>query len=581
MIQNPILPGFHPDPCICRKGDDYYLAVSSFEWFPGIPIYHSRDLKHWELITHVLTDESQLSLGMLPSGQGIWAPDLSYDEEEDLFYVVYGRMAPKGMNIDNFLVTAKEITGPWSEPVYLQSNGFDASLFHDRDGRKWLLSLDWERREGYYKPGAICLAEYSPREKKLLDYPCRIWYGGTKRGWVEGPHLYRRGEYYYIVCAEGGTGYHHCAAVGRSKSIWGPYESDPQNPVLTSSPWEEVPDELEPDKLRKFYNPAVTLQKAGHMSVVDCPNGETFAVHLCARPLLPELRCTLGRETAIQKMTWTPDGWLRKKNGSPLPDDACEEASLPETVWPALPERDSFARDGWQLRYYAPRHMPESFASVDGETGALLLRGQETLDSYDRVSFLARKLPSLHVTVTARMIFSPVVHKHTAGIALYYDNLNYLYPRRELRHARLGDHRLPVQHSAALLGRRGDGRPALSQNRRHARGHGAQTLRPPGRQRPPHCGARPGDGGLRARLRRAGLCTGLELDARPDVGAVRLCDQLPPHAGGALPRGGTEDRRVFHRPHPCGREDPRRLLPARGAALVRRHRRRRGRLRPA
>ena len=313
MIQNPILPGFHPDPCICRKGDDYYLAVSSFEWFPGIPIYHSRDLKHWELITHVLTDESQLSLGMLPSGQGIWAPDLSYDEEEDLFYVVYGRMAPKGMNIDNFLVTAKEITGPWSEPVYLQSNGFDASLFHDRDGRKWLLSLDWERREGYYKPGAICLAEYSPREKKLLDYPCRIWYGGTKRGWVEGPHLYRRGEYYYIVCAEGGTGYHHCAAVGRSKSIWGPYESDPQNPVLTSSPWEEVPDELEPDKLRKFYNPAVTLQKAGHMSVVDCPNGETFAVYLCARPLLPELRCTLGRETAIQKMTWTRTAGCARK----------------------------------------------------------------------------------------------------------------------------------------------------------------------------------------------------------------------------------------------------------------------------
>lgn len=445
MIRNPILPGFHPDPCICRRGEDYYIATSTFEWLPGIPIYHSRDLKHWELVSHVLTDESKLSLSMLPSGQGIWAPDLSYDEQEGLFYVVYGRMVPKGMNIDNFLVTAKEVTGPWSEPVYLHSSGFDASLFHDADGRKWLLSLEWERREGYQKPGWICMAEYSPREKRILGFPKRLWPGGTTRGWVEGPHLYRHGGRYYLVCAEGGTGYHHCASVARAGSLWGPYESDPQNPVLTSSPVEEIDDPCL-DRNLKFYNPDLLLQKAGHMSVVDCPNGETFAVHLYARPLLPELRCVLGRETAIQRMEWTADGWLRRMGGTPLPDAACEEANLPAHPVPRLPARDVFFGDGWKKRYYAPRHLPESFAGTGEREGYLRLRGQETLDSFDRVSFLGRKLPSLHVTVTAKLEFTPCVCQHSAGIALYYDNLNYLYLRKYYSET-LGQSALSIAHA--------------------------------------------------------------------------------------------------------------------------------------
>ena len=134
MIQNPILPGFNPDPCICRKGDDYYLAVSTFEWFPGIPVYHSRDLKNWELYTHVLTDDEKVDLKKLPSAKGIWAPCLTYCEEEDMFYVVYGvmnSMNARYFDVDNFMICAKDIRGPWSEPVYLHSSGFDASMFHD------------------------------------------------------------------------------------------------------------------------------------------------------------------------------------------------------------------------------------------------------------------------------------------------------------------------------------------------------------------------------------------------------------------------------------------------------------------
>ena len=222
LIKNPILTGFHADPCICRRGDDYYIAVSSFEWFPGIPIYHSRDMKHWELYTHVLTDERTLDLKRLPSAKGIWAPCLTYCEAEGLFYVVYGimnSMNARYFDIDNYLITAPDITGPWSEPVYLHSAGFDASLLHGDDGRKWLVSLDWEFRTGYEKPGAICLVEYDPKAKAIKGNPQRIWRGGTDRGCLEAPHLTKRNGWYYLMCAEGGTGYYHCVTMAREGSV--------------------------------------------------------------------------------------------------------------------------------------------------------------------------------------------------------------------------------------------------------------------------------------------------------------------------------------------------------------------------
>ena len=255
MIKNPILPGFNPDPCICRKGDDYYLAVSTIEWFPGIPVYHSRDLKNWELYTHVLTDDEQVDLKKLPSAKGIWAPCLTYCEQEDLFYVVYGvmnSMNARYFDVDNFVITAKDIRGPWSEPVYLHSSGFDASMFHDEDGRKWVVSLEWETREGYEKPGAICMVEYSPEKKEILGYPKRIWSGGTDRGCIEAPHLTKRNGYYYIMCAEGGTGYNHCVTMGRAENVWGPYEKDPKNPIVTSVPGDSY-ERHDPDHLKPKY----------------------------------------------------------------------------------------------------------------------------------------------------------------------------------------------------------------------------------------------------------------------------------------------------------------------------------------
>ncbi|HBF0595522.1 TPA: glycoside hydrolase family 43 protein [Clostridioides difficile] len=448
MIKNPILPGFNPDPCICRKGDDYYLVVSSFEWFPGIPVYHSKDLKNWELYTHILTDETKIDLKKLPSSKGIWAPCLTYCEEEDLFYIVYGimnSMNARYFDVDNYLITSKDIKGEWSEPVYLHSSGFDASIFHDDDGKKWIASLDWETREGYEKPGVICLVEYCTKKKEIVGYPKRIWSGGTDRGCIEAPHITKRGDYYYIMCAEGGTGYGHSVTMGRAKNIWGPYEKDSMNPIVTSIPGDfyerHDPDHLKP----KYYNPESKLQKSGHGSYIETTSGEVYLVHLTSRPFVPELRCTLGRETAIQKMKWTKDDWLRMEDESNLAKEYVSESKLEEHLVSSIPSFDDFDSNELGLQYYAPRISPLSFADVKSRPGYVRIRGQESRTSLNKVSILARKLTSVYARITTKMEFYPEVHQHSAGLIMYYDNMNYINLRKYYSET-LGQSALSIIH---------------------------------------------------------------------------------------------------------------------------------------
>ena len=433
MIKNPILTGFNPDPCICRKGDDFYIAVSSFEWLPGIPIYHSKDLKHWELYTHVLTLNSQVELRKLPSAKGVWAPCLTYCEEEDSFYVIYGvmnSMNARYFDVDNYLIKAKDIRGPWTEPVYLHSAGFDASILHDDDGRKYIVSLEWETRDGYEKPGVICVAEYDAKNKCLKEYPRRVYNGGTDRGCIEAPHLTKRGEYYYLMCAEGGTGYNHCVTMARSKSPYGPFEKDPMNPILTSSP-NNSNERADWDHLKpRYYNPESVLQKSGHGSYVNLDEKTAYLVHLCARPFVPELRCTLGRESAIQKMIWTDDGWLRMADGSNLAKIETEEAYLPAFDAEILPDRDDFDETVLRKDYYSPRIFPSEFTDCTSREGFIKLRGQESLSSLNRVSRLCRKLPSVDIEASAGLDFSPEIYQHSAGLVLYYDNMNYIALRK-------------------------------------------------------------------------------------------------------------------------------------------------------
>ncbi|HBF4428794.1 TPA: glycoside hydrolase family 43 protein [Clostridioides difficile] len=448
MIKNPILPGFNPDPCICRKGDDYYLVVSSFEWFPGIPVYHSKDLKNWELYTHILTDETKIDLKKLPSSKGIWAPCLTYCEEEDLFYIVYGimnSMNARYFDVDNYLITSKDIKGEWSEPVYLHSSGFDASIFHDDDGKKWIASLDWETREGYEKPGVICLVEYCTKKKEIVGYPKRIWSGGTDRGCIEAPHITKRGDYYYIMCAEGGTGYGHSVTMGRAKNIWGPYEKDSMNPIVTSIPGDfyerHDPDHLKP----KYYNPESKLQKSGHGSYIETTSGEVYLVHLTSRPFVPELRCTLGRETAIQKMKWTKDNWLRMEDESNLAKEYVSESKLEEHLVSSIQSFDDFDSNELGLQYYAPRISPLSFADVKSRPGYVRIRGQESRTSLNKVSILARKLTSVYARITTKMEFYPEVHQHSAGLIMYYDNMNYINLRKYYSET-LGQSALSIIH---------------------------------------------------------------------------------------------------------------------------------------
>ena len=223
-IQNPILKGFHPDPSIVRVGDDYYIATSTFEWFPGVRIHHSRDLVNWRLMPPPLRRPSQLNMIGSPDSCGVWAPCLSHDGDQ--FYLIYtdvkryGRTSVAGAagaslrDFHNYMVTAKTIDGEWSDPIYLNSSGFDPSLFHDDDGRKWLVNMLWDHRPGRNRFGGIVAQEYSVKDRKLIGERVNI-FKGTPLGLTEAPHLYKRGSYYYLITAEGGTNYGHAVTMCR------------------------------------------------------------------------------------------------------------------------------------------------------------------------------------------------------------------------------------------------------------------------------------------------------------------------------------------------------------------------------
>lgn len=431
MITNPILPGFNPDPSICRQGDAYYIAVSSFEWFPGVPVYKSYDLKNWQLHTHILQDESTLDLRRLEPSKGVWAPCLTWCEEESLFYLVYTimhHMDALYFDMDNYVVTSPTIEGPWSAPVYLNSSGFDPSMFHDDDGRKWLVNLEWESRLDYEHPGIIVIQEYSKDLKALIGQPKRIWRGGTDRGCVEGPHIYKRNNLYYLMCAEGGTGYGHCVTMARSEDVCGDYMGDPMNPIVTST-GHDFYSRHDSEFLKPYmYNPMSTLQKSGHASWVETVEGEHYLTHLCSRPYLPELRCMLGRETALQKMVWTEDGWLRLACGGNLAQDEVEEPTIMAHEWEKESPRDAFDQ-GWNIHYYTPRISPKSFAEIDDQQHQLMLRGQESLSSLNRVSLVARRLTDFNMEASTKVAFDPDCFQQSAGMTLYYNNSHYIYLR--------------------------------------------------------------------------------------------------------------------------------------------------------
>ncbi|WP_334295475.1 family 43 glycosylhydrolase [Clostridioides difficile] len=287
--------------------------------------------------------------------------------------------------------------------------------------------------------------KYCTKKKEIVGYPKRIWSGGTDRGCIEAPHITKRGDYYYIMCTEGGTGYGHSVTMGRAKNIWGPYEKDSMNPIVTSIPGDfyerHDPDHLKP----KYYNPKSKLQKSGHGSYIETTSGEVYLVHLTSRPFVPELRCTLGRETAIQKMKWTKDNWLRMEDESNLAKEYVSESKLEEHLVSSIPSFDDFDSNELGLQYYAPRISPLSFADVKSRPGYVRIRGQESRTSLNKVSILARKLTSVYARITTKMEFYPEVHQHSAGLIMYYDNMNYINLRKYYSET-LGQSALSIIH---------------------------------------------------------------------------------------------------------------------------------------
>ena len=419
-IKNPILRGFNPDPSIVRVGDDYYIATSTFEWYPGVQIHHSRDLVHWRLLTRPLNRPSQLNMLGDPDSCGIWAPCLTFSA--GLFYLIYtdvkryGRTTQAGASgsslrdTHNYLVTSKTIEGEWSDPIFLNSSGFDPSLFHDEDGRKYLVNMLWDFRPGRNRFAGIQLQEYSPGEQRLIG-PREVIFKGTPIGFTEGPHLYKRNGYYYLLTAEGGTGWGHAVTIARSRSLSGPYDLHPEGYVLTSRD-----------------RPDIELQRAGHADLVETQNGETYMVHLCGRPLPNRGRCTLGRETAIQKMKWTDDGWLVTYDGEPVPQTEVSAPSLSAHEFPAERVRHDFNEADLPIDFQWLRSpWPDELFSLSARPGHLRLYGRESIGSLFRQSLVARRQQSHCYTATTLLQFNPEDFQQMAGLVCYYNAAKFHY----------------------------------------------------------------------------------------------------------------------------------------------------------
>ena len=442
MIHNPILKGFHPDPSIVRVGEDYYIATSTFEWWPGIRLHHSTDLVHWELIEYPLDRTSQLDLRGVGASQGVWAPCLTYDK--GVFYLLYTVVTAFYCNMydtNNYLVTATDIHGPWSEPIALNNFGFDPSLFHDDDGRKYMVSMVTDHRVPKKYVGRLVLQEYDPVKQKMTG-PVKDIYRADKI-FLEGPHIFKRNGWYYLFSADTGTGELHGQTIQRSREIWGPYE------MYKADFMERTAENEAYSILTSRHHEDILLQKSGHCDLVETPEGEWYAVHLCGRAsdrrnpadaprFAGARRYMLGRETAIQKMKWTEDDWLVMADGSTEPKEYVEEPAGNHRVEKQVMEsaqestgtnmRDDFTAPVLNPDYQSLRiPMTEHYLSLTERPGYLRMYGRSGLSSKFSQTLIAKRLTEYDMEISTKLEFEPEVFKQMAGLILMYDTDNYLY----------------------------------------------------------------------------------------------------------------------------------------------------------
>lgn len=386
---NPILPGCYPDPSVCRVGADFYLVASSFEYFPGVPIFHSRDLVHWRQLGHVLTRKSQLDLDGVPSSGGIYAPTLRHDGGR--FYMVTTHVQRGG----NFYVTARRPEGPWSDPIWLDAEGIDPSFsflgdtaYYTRNGRgsdadhPFIYQTRFDRKTG-----------------KLLGKPRVIW-RGLGGIWPEAPHLYRFGDHYYLLTAEGGTAYDHSAVIARSKDPFGPFEPFEGNPILTHRDRRRDP-----------------IQATGHADLVEAPDGSVWAVLLGIRPKQGRHH-HLGRETFLAPVRFTGDGWpvIGHRGRVPLEGVAPALGLWPQTK---IKARDDFDQRRLGHQYVFLRNPRGRDWSLSRRPGHLRLMGSEvTLDDVGSPALVLRRQQHFALRCRALLEFEPRRDGEEAGLTV-------------------------------------------------------------------------------------------------------------------------------------------------------------------
>lgn len=397
-FSNPILPGFYPDPSICRVNEDYYLVTSSFAYYPGVPIFHSKDLVNWKQIGHVLERSSQLHLEGAEHSGGIYAPTLRY--HEGIFYMITTNISGEG----NFYVTATRPEGPWSDPIVLEAEGIDPSLFFDEDGRVYYVGTREKSKEvsRYYGDNEIWLQELDIKQGRLIGEKYVLWQGAFHNAvWPEGPHLYKKDEYYYLMIAEGGTGHEHSITIARSKQIIGPYEGNPANPILTHR------------HLGRHY-PIVNV---GHGDLVQIQDGTWWMVLLGSRPYGGHYR-NLGRETFLVNVIWE-NGWPIVNEGKGIVEEMSKAPDLP--WFEVMPEDACTHFIGSELsdKWISLRGPKEDFCSLGAREGYLRIKLRpESIKELVHPSLICLRQQHQDFIVSTLLEFTPDTINEVAGLVL-------------------------------------------------------------------------------------------------------------------------------------------------------------------
>jgi alpha-N-arabinofuranosidase len=400
IFRNPILPGCYPDPSICRAGDDYYLVTSTFEYFPGLPIFHSRDLVHWHQIGHVLDRPSQLPLDEVRPSGGLYAPTIRHSN--GTFYVINTLVDGKTKS-GNFIVTATDPSGPWSGPYWLESaDGIDPSLFFDDDGRVWYTGTRLKANGDYEGHTEIWLQELDLGSMQLVGDQYILWNGAVKAAvWAEAPHLYKVDDRYYLLIAEGGTAHHHAVTIARSDAITGPYEGNRGNPILT----------------HRHLGMDYPIVGTGHADLVETQTGEWWMVLLGMRPYGGYFY-NLGRETFLAPVRWE-DGWPIVSPGTGRIEFSSPVPNLPEKTWPQEAPCDNFDEPSLPLHWNFLRTPREEFYSLKQRPGYLRLRLRpQRLSESSNPSFVGRRQQHVHFSAQAAIEFVPQNEDECAGLAL-------------------------------------------------------------------------------------------------------------------------------------------------------------------